>query len=105
MRRRGNGNRRLFYVILVSVFVIVAAILVFNRHGFIALAGLKGDVDSISLLIDDLQTEIDSLESEIQRLRSDSLFLERMVREILGWGRPGEYIVRFTEPDSPGVPF
>lgn len=105
MRRRSSGNRRLFYVILVSVFVLVAAILVFNRHGFIALAGLKRDVDRVSLLIDSLHIEIDSLESEIQRLRSDSLYLERMVREILGWGRPGEYIVKFTGPDSTGVPF
>ncbi len=105
LKRRGSGNRRLFYVILVSVFVIVAAILVFNRHGFIALAGLMGDVDRISLSIDSLQADIDSLESEIQRLRSDSLYLERMVREILGWGREGEHIVRFTELDSMGVSF
>ncbi len=100
MRRRGNGNRRSFYVILVSVFVIVAAILVFNRHGFIALAGLKGDVDNISLSIDSLNAEIDSLELEIELLQGDSIYLERVVREILGWGREGEHIVRFTELDS-----
>lgn len=105
LSRRSNSNRRLFYVILVSVFVIVAAILVFNRHGFIALAGLKQDVDRISMSIDSLQAEIDSLESEIRRLRSDSLYLERMVREILGWGREGEHIVRFTELDSTEVFF
>ncbi|MCK5116002.1 MAG: septum formation initiator family protein [Candidatus Aegiribacteria sp.] len=100
MRRRNNGNRRLFYVILVSVFVIVTAILVFNRHGFIALVGLKGDVDRISLSIDSLNAEIDTLELQIELLQSDSTYLERMVREILGWGREGEHIVRFTEPDS-----
>ena len=105
LRQRGSGSRRLIYVILVSVFVIVAAILVFNRHGFIALAGLKGDVDRVSLLIGSLHTEIDSLESEIHRLRSDSLYMEKMVREILGWGRPGEYIVRFIGAYSTGVPF
>ncbi|MEN8208985.1 MAG: septum formation initiator family protein [Candidatus Fermentibacteria bacterium] len=99
-QQRGNGNRRLFYVVLVSVFVIVAAILVFNRHGFIAMAGLKGDVDRISLSIESLHAEIDSLEIEIELLQTDSIYLERMVREILGWGREGEHIVRFTEPDS-----
>jgi cell division protein FtsB len=103
LRSRGNGNRRLFYVILVSVFVIVAAILVFNRHGFISLASLRDDVESASLSNDSLEAEIDSLELEIERLRSDSLYLERMVREILGWGREGEHIVRFTSPDSTGV--
>ena len=105
MRPQGNGNRRLFYVILVSVFVLVATILVFNRHGFIALAGLKGDVDRISLSIDSLQAEIDSLELEIELLQNDSIYLERMVREILGWAREGEHIVRFSEPDSTEAPF
>lgn len=103
--RSGGGGRRSFYIILVSVFVLVVTILVFNRHGFIALAELKVDVDRISAAIDSLQTEIDSLENEIERLRSDSLYLEKMVREILGWGRAGEYIVRFVRPDSSGVPF
>ncbi len=85
--------------------MIVAAILVFNRHGFIALAGLKRDVDRIALLIDSLNTELDSLELEIQKLRSDSVYLEKIVREILGWGREGEYIVKFASPDSTGIPF
>ncbi len=105
MRLNANGNRRLFYIILVSVFVTVAAILIFNRHGFIALAGLKGDVDRISLSIESLHAEIDSLELEIELLQNDSIYLERMVREILGWGREGEHIVRFTEPDSTEASF
>jgi len=99
----GTGNnRRLFYVILVSVLVTVVAILAFNRHGLLALADLKTEVDSISRSIDSLTLEIDSLESEIRKLSSDSLYLERMVREILGWGRSGEYIIRFSSPSSPG---
>ncbi len=105
LRPRRDQNRRLFYVILVSVFVIVAAILVFNRHGFIAISNLKGDVDMMSLTIDSLQREIEQLESETERLQTDSLYLEKMVREILGWGREGEHIVRFTNPDEVGVQF
>ena len=101
----GRGGRKSFYVTLVAVFVIVVGILVFNRHGFIALAGLREDVDAMSLSIDSLRTEIDSLEAEIERLRSDSLYLERMVREILGWGRSGESIIRFVLPRSEGMPF
>lgn len=100
MKQRNIGNWRLFYVILVSVLVIVVAILVFNRHGFIALAGLKEDVDTISLSIDSLQTEINSLEMEIEHLKNDSLYLEKMVREILGWGFEDEHIVRFLNSDS-----
>jgi cell division protein FtsB len=105
LKQSGSRNRRSFYITLVSVFVIVIGILVFNRHGFIALAGLKGEVDFMSRRIDSLRIEIDSLEAEIERLRSDSLYLERMVREVLGWGRPGEIIIRFLLPDAGGMPF
>jgi len=31
----------------------------------------------------------------VERLRTDSAYVERMIREILGWGRPGEMIIRF----------
>ncbi|MFO8184459.1 MAG: septum formation initiator family protein [Candidatus Aegiribacteria sp.] len=105
MSIRDAGSRRTFYVILVSVFVLLVVILIFNRHGFMALAGLKGDVERMDGRIDSLRNEIDSLEAEISRLQNDSLYLERMVREVLGWGRAGEHIVRFVRPDSQGVLF
>jgi cell division protein FtsB len=80
----------------------MVTILVFNRHGLIELAGLKGQVDSISSSVESLSNEIDSLRTEIERLRNDSLYLESKVREILGWGREGEFVIRFPEPDSTG---
>jgi cell division protein FtsB len=99
-----HGSRRTFYVTLVFVIVVVVAILVFNRHGLIALAELKGNVDVMAASIDSLRNEIDSLQSEIEKLKNDSLYLERMVREILGWGREGEHIIRFLIPGLEGGP-
>ena len=104
MKKTGK-NRRLFYVILVFVFVLVVVILVFNRHGFIALAKLRNDIENTSLSIDSLQQQMDMMNSEIEQLLSDSAYMEKMVREILGWGREGEHIVRFIRPDSSGVIF
>ncbi len=104
MRKTGK-NRRLFYVILVFVFVLVVVILVFNRHGFIALTKLRNDIEDISLSIDSLQQQVDMMNTEIEQLLSDSVYMEKMVREILGWGREGEHIVRFIRPDSSGVIF
>ena len=98
-------NRRLFYVILVFVFVLVVVILVFNRHGFISLTKLRNDIENISLSIDSLQQQVDMMNTEIEQLLSDSAYMEKMVREILGWGREGEHIVRFIRPDSSGVTF
>ncbi len=95
---REDSGRRTFYVTLVAVFVIVVGILVFNRHGLMAVADLKQGGDSISTEIDSLRATVDSLEREIERLETDSLFMEKMVREILNWGMPGEYVVRFVSP-------
>lgn len=92
-------------MILVFVFVLVVVILVFNRHGFIALANLRNDIENISLSIDSLQQQVDLMNSEIEQLLSDSAYMEKMVREILGWGREGEHIVRFIRPDSSGAIF
>ncbi len=89
-------------MILVFVFILVVVILVFNRHGFIALTKLRNDIENLSLSIDSLQQEVDLMNSEIEQFLSDSAYMEKMVREILGWGREGEHIVRFIRPDSSG---
>ena len=52
--------------------------------------------------IDSLATVIDSLRTEAEMLRTDSAYMEKVVREILGWGRPGELIIRFMQPDTAG---
>jgi len=99
---RGEG-RRLLYVTVVILFVLIVAALVFNRNGFIALGELRDEIDRVSGSIDSLETQIDELELDLERLSSDSVYMEQMVREILGWGREGEFIVRFVPPDSAGI--
>jgi len=49
--------------------------------------------------IDSRAALLDSLEECARRLTTDSLFMETRVREVLGWGRPDEHIVRFVEPE------
>lgn len=99
---RGEG-RRLLYVIVVILFVLIVATLVFNRNGFIALGELREEIDRVSGTIDSLENQIEELELDLERLSSDSLYMEQMVREILGWGREGEFIVRFVPSDSAGI--
>jgi len=70
-----------------------------------ALGALREEMDRVSGTIDSLELQIDDLEHELELLSSDSAYMERMVREILGWGREGEFIVRFQTPDSvPALP-
>jgi hypothetical protein len=90
-------------VIVVIVFILVVVTLIFNRNGFVALGELREEIARVSGSIDSLETQISGLESDLERLSSDSVYMEQMVREILGWGREGEFIVRFVPPDSAGI--
>ncbi len=87
---------------LAVVLVLVVVTIVFNRNGLMALARVRGEIETVGDEIDSLRTEVDSLEAEIERLTSDSLYMERAVREILGWGREGEHVIRFLGPVPEG---
>lgn len=100
-----GGNGRLFlYMTVVVIFVLVVVTLLFNRNGFMALSSLRSEIDRVSLSIDSLEDQIDSLEIEIELLRSDSSYMEQIVRTVLGWGRDGEYIIRFAPPSDAPAP-
>jgi cell division protein FtsB len=78
----------------------MVAALLFNSNGLLAIARLMNQRRDTSMAIDSLTGVIDSLRTEIEMLRVDSAYMEKVVREILGWGRPGELIIRFVPPDS-----
>jgi cell division protein FtsB len=81
----------------VVLFCLAVAFVLFNRNGVLALMRMRRQREDIELQIDSLTAEVESLRTEIRMLRSDSLYMERKVREILGWGRPGEFVVRFLD--------
>jgi cell division protein FtsB len=52
--------------------------------------------------IDHLEGEIDSMNRQAMLFEGNSNTVERLLRENLGYGRPGEIIIRFEEK-SPGA--
>lgn len=101
-RRQEEARKtRLFTTLMViAVFLIAGAVLLFNRNGFMAITEIKQEVDSLHRENIALDHEIDSLNNIILMLQTDSTYIEKRVREILGWGREGELIIRFTEPEN-----
>lgn len=73
----------------------LAAFVTFNRNGVLNYLSLRRQREGLQDEVDSLELLRDSLTVEVQRLQTDSAYMERMVREILGWGRPGEMIIRF----------
>lgn len=102
MRKPARSSRRFTFLLVLSVIVVLAASLVFNRNGLIAIVSLLHTTDTLRVTIDSLRNQADSLREETIRLQSDSAFMEKAVREILGWGRPDEFVIRIVEPVEEG---
>ena len=47
-----------------------------------------------------LKAENAQLESEVARLRSDDAYVQRVIRQELGYARPDEFVYRFPSTDS-----
>lgn len=98
MRNAANGrrraSRRFTLLLCLCAVAILAFALVFNRHGLLAIAGLEREFESTRDSVDSLRADVDSLRLQTVMLQTDSAFIEKAVREILGWGRPGEFIIR-----------
>ena len=50
---------------------------------------------------DMLMSDNTILRERIARLRSDDTYLQQLIRQELGYTRPGEFVFRFTRPESP----
>ncbi len=93
-----SRTRLLTALLLTAVFLVTGAVLLFNRNGFIAITEIEEDVHSVIDENDMVKIEIDSLNNVIYLLETDSLYMEKRVREILGWGFEGETIIKFMDP-------
>jgi cell division protein FtsB len=102
MRRLSLGLRRQWLSLILAV---VLGALASN-----ALRGSSGPRDLLILLHhgglltaerDRLLQENAAFRERIARLRSDDAFLQRLIREELGYVRPGEFIYRFPKSEQP----
>jgi len=100
-RREETRKARLLTTLLVAAaFLAAGSILLFNRNGFMAITEMEGEIEKVQAANDSLINEIDSLNNVIYLLQNDSLYIEKRVREVLGWGRPDEFIIRLMEKEN-----
>lgn len=50
--------------------------------------------------LSDAETKLKEKEETLHRLRHDPVYIERMIRQRLGYARPGELVFRFEEPEE-----
>lgn len=96
---------RLRTVLTVATFVLIAVLMLFGEHGYLA---QRDDLQAIAALEERNRTlaeQNERLRGEIVALRGDTAAIERMARETLGMQYPGERPVRVvTVGDTPDAP-
>jgi cell division protein FtsB len=88
---------------VLGAVVVLALSLLLNRNGLLAISGLQGSLDETQRSLDSLSREVDSLQLETARLQTDSQFIEKAVREVLGWGRPDEFVIHILGAGPEGT--
>lgn len=94
----GHADGRRRKVVVLGALILISALavfVIFNRNGVLNYLSLRRETENLRREVDSLEAVRDSLAVEVERLMTDSAYIERMIREILGWGRPGEMIIRF----------
>ena len=95
-----NRRKKIFSTSILFLLTGLLILFIFNRNGLLAILSLNREKQETLLEIEYYREGIDRLRSEIERLQSDSFYIEKRIREILGWGRMGEMIIRIVPEED-----
>ena len=86
-------------VVLVGVLLLGACAVsaVFSGGGVVNLRGLYAEQSQAEAEAYELRQRNDELRDHLAKLDSDDAYLEKVVRERLGWIKPGERVYRVTD--------
>lgn len=91
-------------LILALVLILLVLDCLINPLGMRDLAILRQDRLQMVAKRDQMLAEKSQHETTIALLRSDDAYLQRLIREELGYVRPDELIYRFAGPQGGGEP-
>jgi cell division protein FtsB len=86
-------HRRLVFA-GVAVIVLLSIFAVFGSRGLIQLRDLQEKQGEAEALAFQLEQENERLRQHLHRIEHDDAYLERVVRERLGWIKEGEFVFR-----------
>ena len=70
-------------------------------NGYIARGRRRAKMQALTVDIQHLQQDNEQLTGQIQRLRSDPQIIEKLAREQLRLGRPGDVVITLAPPHDP----
>ncbi|MBI2817497.1 MAG: septum formation initiator family protein [Acidobacteria bacterium] len=77
---------------------------IFGTNGYMARRRRRIQIQALSAEIQKLKQEKVLLTDRIQDLRSDPQAIEKLAREQLRLGRPGDVVITLAPPNSPSEP-
>jgi cell division protein FtsB len=81
-------------VAAVLLLVMVAVSGIYGRRGLVHLRELEKKQNELGRLALELQRENEERHAHLRRLADDDSYIEKLVRERLGWIKPGETVYR-----------
>jgi len=94
--------KRLWLPLTLVLYALFAASALVGQHGYLHLQELRQEQRALEAEAFMLTRENAELRNRITRLKTDNEFLEKVVREELGFVRKGEFVYRFRTPlDTP----
>src|SRR5690348_11965049 len=98
-----SENRRIYVGTLIAAGSLVAALgyhVICGEHGYLCLRREKQQFDVLQKQSVQLQRENDNIQKQITALKTDPKTIERRAREDSLMARPGEIIIRYSDPNT-----
>jgi cell division protein FtsB len=96
--RRRLLLRSAIIVFLATIFVAGSGAAIVGDHGYLGVRRSRQELAELKAKVDTRQDEVLELKKQVDRLKTDPHAVERIARERLGFGKPGE--VMFLLPDE-----
>jgi len=98
------GSGRGLNLILAIIFVLLVIDCLINPRGLRDLAILRQDQAQLTATRDQLLAEKSQHDEALALLRNDNTYLQRLIRQELGYVRPDELVYRFASPAANSEP-
>src|ERR1700687_4212977 len=99
--RRAETLHRAMRYGLVALLMLVFMNGIFGQNGYLALRRAHADVEKLRKEISQLNEPNHQLSGDVRALTTDPAAVERVAREDVGLGRPGELVCRLPEAAQP----
>lgn len=92
--KSGKPKKKISYIIIVCIIILVALFFVFNKFGVIHYLTLKNEKNNLEEKLEEVKQKNTLLNSQIDSLNNDDGKIEKVAREKYNMKRKGERVIK-----------